>query len=217
VTFKETSDGNMQAYINGVKEGQPKSKEEMAKLVKDCMKEVKDRQSGFKQSGKDLATGVGDGIDNRSGWVYGIVSSFASNILGKLRSGLKEHSPSKATNEMGRFLLQGLGIGIESEEDSLFRQVDKLGKDTLNRFDKSFGDGFNVASKIDINGLSRGMNEQGRYSIKDTQKSAENGSNGANTDIVGAVVEALSKVKIEMDDETMGKFVEKTVTQAVYN
>lgn len=217
VTFKETSDGNMQAYINGVKEGQPKSKEEMAKLVKDCMKEVKDRQSGFKQSGKDLATGVGDGIDNRSGWVYGIVSSFASNILGKLRSGLKEHSPSKATNEMGRFLLQGLGIGIESEEDSLFRQVDKLGKDTLGRFDKSFGGGFRVASKIDVNGLSRGMNEQGRYSIKDSAKEAESVSNGANADIVGAVVEALSKVKIEMDDETMGKFVEKTVTQAVYN
>lgn len=217
VKFKENSDGNMQAYINGVKEGQPKSKAEMAELVKQCMKEVADKKPGFKQGGEDLATGVGNGINNRSGWVFGVVSSFASNILGKLRAGLKEHSPSKATNEMGRFLLQGLGIGIESEEGSLFRQVDQLGKDTLSRFDKSFGDGFNVASKIHISGLSRVMNEQGRYSIKADQKAAENGSNAANTDIVGAVVEALGRVKIEMDDETMGKFVEKTVTQAVYN
>ena len=217
VTFKETSDGNMQAYINGVKEGKPKSKEEMADLVKQCMKEVKDKKTGFKQGGEDLATGVGNGINNRSGWVFGVVGNFASNILSKLREGLKEHSPSKATNEMGRYLLQGLGIGIESEEDSIFKQVDQLGKDTLSRFDKSFGGGFRVASKIDVNGLSRGMNEQGRYSVKDSAKEAENGSNGANADIVGAVVEALSKVKIEMDDETMGKFVEKTVTQAVYN
>lgn len=217
VQFKETSDGNMQAYINGVKEGQPKSKAEMAELVKQCMKEVADKKPGFKQGGEDLATGVGNGINNRSGWVFGVVSSFASSILGKLRAGLKEHSPSKATNEMGRFLLQGLGIGIESEEGSLFRQVDQLGKDTLSRFDKSFDGGFNVASKIDVNGLSRSMNEQGRYSIKEERKAAENGSNAANTDIVGAVVEALGRVRIEMDDETMGKFVEKTVTQAVYN
>lgn len=217
VQFKENSDGNMQAYINGVKEGQPKSKAEMAELVKQCMKEVADKKPGFKQGGEDLATGVGNGINKRSGWVFGVVSNFASSILSKLREGLKEHSPSRATNEMGRFLLQGLGIGIESEEGSLFRQVDQLGKDTLSRFDKAFGGGFNVASKIDINGLSRGMNAQGRYSIKDSVKEPENGSNGANTDIVGAVVEALGKVKIEMDDETMGKFVEKAVTQAVYN
>lgn len=217
VKFKETSDGNMQAYINGVKEGQPKSKAEMAELVKQCMKEVADKKPGFKQGGEDLATGVGNGINNRSGWVFGVVSSFASSILGKLRAGLKEHSPSRATNEMGRFLLQGLGIGIESEEGSIFRQVDKFGRDTLSHFNKAIGEGFEVGSKIDINGLSRGMNAQGRYSIKEDQKAAENGSNATNTDIVGAVVEALGRVKIEMDDETMGKFVEKTVTQAVYN
>lgn len=217
VSFKEGSDGNIQAYINGVKEGQPKSKEEMAKLVKDCMKEVKDRQSGFKQSGSDLATGVGDGIDNRSGWVYGIVSSFASNILGKLRAGLKEHSPSRATRQMGQYLLEGLGIGIDRQEGEIFRQVDQFGKDTLNHFNNSIGDGLNVGLKTDVNGLSRAMNEQGRYSIADTDKTAQNGANGANSDIVGAFMEALSRMKIEMDDETMGKFVEKTVTSAVYN
>ena len=34
--------------------------------------------------------------------------------------------------------------------------------------------------------------------------------------IVGAVVEALGRVHIVLDDEVAGKFVERTVTNAIY-
>jgi hypothetical protein len=35
-------------------------------------------------------------------------------------------------------------------------------------------------------------------------------------DMVSAFKEALSQMKVEMDDEEMGKFVDKTVTRLVY-
>jgi hypothetical protein len=36
-------------------------------------------------------------------------------------------------------------------------------------------------------------------------------------DMVSAFKEALSEMKIEMDDEEMGRFVDKTVTELVYS
>ena len=47
-------------------------------------------------------------------------------------------------------------------------------------------------------------------------KGAKSGSSAFN-DMVSAFKEALYQVKIEMDDEEMGHFVDKTVTRLIYN
>ncbi len=59
------------------------------------------------------------------------------------------------------------------------------------------------------NGISGAMNFEG---------SIGSGASGAVTSesMVNAFKEALSDMKIELDDEVAGKFVEKTVARAIY-
>lgn len=85
------------------------------------------------QMGKYLLDGVRNGIDNqnkRSG-IFNSIASFGSKILSRLKASLEEHSPSKATEEMGQFLLQGLGLGINDEENSLLKQITNVGKNIV--------------------------------------------------------------------------------------
>ena len=49
-----------------------------------------------------------------------------------------------------------------------------------------------------------------------TNNSARYNGYNAQADMVSAFKTALSEMKIELDDEVAGKFVEQTVTRAVY-
>lgn len=83
--------------------------------------------------GQYLLDGIRNGIDNqnkRSG-IFNSIASFGSKILARLKNSLEEKSPSKATQEMGQFLLDGLGIGIDDKENSVLKQITEVGKNIV--------------------------------------------------------------------------------------
>ena len=141
IEFKKGADGLMQMYVNGVAEGKPKSKEEMAQLVTDTINEISKQKTGATTAGEDLIDGVNNGIANerKQSGVFNTIANFGANLLSKLRASLAEASPSKATKEMGEFLLQGLGLGIKAEEQGLLDQVSEVGKHVLDAFDLDEG------------------------------------------------------------------------------
>lgn len=215
IKFKEDGKGNVQMYVNGVKEGQPKSKEAMAKLVTNTIREITKKDPEAKKAGEDLIDGVNRGVanQNKQSGVFATIKRFGSNLLSSLRSSLQEHSPSKATNEMGRFLLEGLGLGIEHEENNLLKQVSNLGKNILQSFDAG----------INTEGLTAGVTSQIQNSIPtstglkyntETLQTAE--SNNSYNNMVKAFQEALASMKIELNDEEAAKFVRRTVEDAIY-
>ena len=65
--------------------------------------------------------------------------------------------------------------------------------------------------------LASGMSDALR--VNGTIEGSAYGTAGNNSfdSMVSAFKQALSEMKIEMDDEEMGKFVDKTVTRLVYN
>lgn len=102
---------------------------------------VKKKLDGMKNIGVDaggnLIEGTKEGINNpaKQSGVFNSIWGFGKNVLKKLKDSLVEKSPSKATNEMGQYLLEGLGLGIEKQENPVLKQVSKFGKsviDTLN-------------------------------------------------------------------------------------
>lgn len=205
IEFKEDGKGNIQAYADGIKLGEPKSKQEMAKLITNTIKEVSNKNPEAKKAGENFIEGVNKGITNRDkqSSVFSSISRFGNSLLSKLKSSLQEKSPSKATKEMGQYLLEGLGLGMENEENSILKQANSLGKSILGSIN---------------GGLAGNLNISAIENIKSSIPNVSNQSliENENFNIIEAFKTALSQMKIELDDEVAGKFVRKTVEDAIY-
>lgn len=212
ISFKEDGKGNVQMYVDGVKEGKPKSKEEMAKLVSETIKEVTKKDKDAKQAGENLINGVNNGIENRNiqSSVFSSIARFGSSLLSKLRTSLQEHSPSKATKEMGQYLLEGLGLGMLKEENSILKQARDFGKSVIASINGGLSDNIKMSAISDIEQSISGINTSTMKSISEARESTD-------TNMVEDFKTALSQMKIELDDENMGKFVDRTVARTIYS
>lgn len=214
--FEDAGNGQVQAYINGVKTGEPKSKEEMAKLASDAIYEISKQKTGATTAGEDLIDGINNGVanQNKQNGVFGTIRSFGFSLLANLRRSLQEQSPSKATKQMGQYLLEGLGLGIEKEEKGLLSQVKNLGTSIVSTFDTSLSaDGLTtgIADQIQAGMPISSSIRNGTSAIQMAESQEYNYKN-----MVLAFQDALASMKIELDDEEAGRFVRRTVENAIY-
>lgn len=218
VEFRNAGGNNVQMYIDGVASGERISRSTMADLVTKTIREISKQETGAEEAGKGLISGFNIGIGNLAmqNSVFGTIGNFAGKLLNKLKSALFEHSPSKATNEMGRFLLQGLKLGIKDEENSVLRQINRFGASVINAFNRELNAGI---SRNAITGIAHALPTD--YKLNNRANLSSNNSSNTypryrNTDMIEAFKTALSEMKIELDDEVAGKFVENTVARAIY-
>lgn len=80
--------------------------------------------------GKNLLTGLADGISSAVGAVVDKVKSVAGSILNGFKDAFDIHSPSKATAKMGNMLMQGLAGGVSDSSNVVMTAVMKMA-DTL--------------------------------------------------------------------------------------
>ena len=139
--------------------------------------------------GSDIVQGIWNGISGAAGWLAGQVQSFATGILDGMKSALGIHSPSRLfRDQVGKRIAQGIGEGFTAEMGSVAGQMQDAMPDP-----SAFVSGRQIA--------------YGGYPAAST---------ASDPNIVDAVIEALGRVHIVLDDEVAGKFVERTVTNAVY-
>lgn len=139
--------------------------------------------------GGDIVRGIWNGISGAAGWLAGQVKSFASGILDGMKDALGIHSPSRLfRDQVGKYIAQGIGEGFTDEMGSVVGQMQDAMPDPS---------AFVSDQQVAYSG----------YSAAGTV---------ANSSVVDAVIEALGRVHIVLDDEVAGKFVERTVTNAIY-
>lgn len=139
--------------------------------------------------GSDIVHGIWDGISGAAGWLGNQVRNFASGILEGMKSALGIHSPSRLfRDQVGKDIARGIGVGFTDEMGSVVGQMQDAMPDPS---------AFASDQQIAYSG----------YSAAGTV---------ANSSVVDAVIEALGRVRIVLDDEVAGKFVERTVTNAIY-
>jgi phage-related protein len=142
----------------------------------------------IKTIGSNLIKGLWNGISDMSGWILNKIKGFGDSILGGIKSFFGIHSPSTVfRDEVGTNLALGLGEGFTNSMGSIT-------KDMQNSIPTEFD------TNATINGISSNV--------------PSSSNNYAN--MVTAFKEALSKMKIELDDEVAGRFVENTVTDLLY-
>lgn len=87
--------------------------------------------AGAYTSGSNAGTwftdGLKAGIQNGQGSLFSAITTLGTTMLGRMKASLKEESPSKATKEMGEFLMQGLGIGMKEGSRAVLGQADAFG------------------------------------------------------------------------------------------
>lgn len=141
--------------------------------------------------GSDIVKGLWNGINDMVGWIGDKIKGFGDSVLNGLKSFFGIASPSKLMRDkVGKYIAQGIGEGFESEIGNVTRQMQDA------------------------------MPDATAFSVDGSMTSAAYQSAGAGFGgyggIVDAVVEALGRVHIVLDDEVAGKFVERTVTNAIY-
>lgn len=216
VEFKDAGDGLVQMYVDGIATGDKKSIAEMQKIVNDTINEVLNKKTSADEAGKNLIGGVNAGISNQNlqNSSFRIISNYGNTLLARLKSSLKEQSPSKATRQMGQFLLEGLGIGMEDEEDSVLNQVQGFGRDMLDTLNGELSNG--ISGDV-ISGLQEALPNQFSINTGLSASRMASEAQSENYGMIEALKKALSQMTVVMDDEEMGRFVDKTVTRLVYN
>ena len=117
---------------------------------------------------------------------------------------LKEQSPSKATREMGEYLIEGLSLGIKDNQNALLNQVDSLGNSVISGL---YNDTMNAMKGLN-NSVSTSLNPTINPSV----------AYDLNYKIMAnAMKEALQEVDVELDDRKIGKFIDKSVSEEVFS
>lgn len=139
--------------------------------------------------GKNIVSGIWDGIQSKAEWLGDKISGFADDVLDGIKGAFGINSPSRVMrDEVGKYLAEGLGVGFTDEMQAVTDEMQAA-------IPTSF-----AAPTL----------EGGEYSPTDIY------GNPTNTALVNAIVTALEGVDVKMDDVTMGRFVRKTVTDAIY-
>lgn len=84
--------------------------------------------------GSDIVKGLWNGINNATSWVIEKVKGFGNSVLSGIKDFFGINSPSKVFAEIGRFLAEGFGIGIEDNADYAIDAVEELGEETTSGF-----------------------------------------------------------------------------------
>lgn len=80
---------------------------------------VKDLPSKMLDIGKNLVMGLWNGISDMTGWVIDKIKGFGESVLGGIKKFFGINSPSTVLrDQVGRFLAEGVGVGIEENEDA---------------------------------------------------------------------------------------------------
>lgn len=215
VQFKNAGDGLVQMYVDGVAQGKPVSKKEAESVVRNTLQGL-DGTSGAEGAGKNLISGFNKGEGNTlmQNAARQTARNFSNSILSNIKATLGIQSPSKKTAEMGRFLVKGLGVGIEDEENSALAQATQFGDNVINAISGAFEGGVSTNA---LEALQTAIpTEFNANMINNTARMAETAQT-ADKSLVGYFKQALSEMKIEMDDREMGRFIDNTVTNLVYN
>lgn len=166
---------------------------ELATKVKEIPQKAKDwileGIQKLKDVGDNFVKGIWEGISDGLGWIKGKLKEWVGNVVDFCKKILGIKSPSKVmADQVGSYMAEGIGEGFADE----MQNVEKQMQDAIpTSFD----------TDLNVNGALGSI-----------------GSGSSSYDsMLNAFKEALSDMKIELDDEIAGKFVERTVARAIYN
>lgn len=148
---------------------------------------VKLNKSG-QSVGRNIVYGLNVGVNKGISSIIPNVEKQVQSLVNAIKKKLKIHSPSRVMrDEVGKYMAQGIGVGFAQEMQKVTQEMND-----------SLPTSFNVQNPT----------------IEATKTGIYDGL--TMIDLVDSFKQALSEMKIELDDEVAGKFVNRTVAKAIY-
>lgn len=108
--------------------------------------------------GKNIVTGIWNGISNMASWLWNKISGWCSSIFDSIKSFFGIHSPSTLfRDKIGKMLPQGLAIGIDADTDKALQAVKNMDNAIYEEMNKSVNYSRNGISISGINGTVNQM------------------------------------------------------------
>lgn len=151
-----------------------KAKTAASNVVTLVTTKLKELPSKLLSIGKDLVTGLWNGINDKLSWLKNKISSFASSVLSSIKSFFGVHSPSTETAWIGDMLDQGLAEGLLDNINDPVKAMQKVTTGVLG-----------AAGEVDGLALSRDLQNSTAATV--TAQIADSGIMGALDKILTAI------------------------------
>lgn len=105
-----------------------KAREGARNVVQNVTSTLRELPSKVLSIGKDVVTGLWNGISSAGSWIRSKISGWCSGIINSIKSFFHIGSPSKLMrDEIGKWLPRGVAEGIEDETKSAVKAAQKMG------------------------------------------------------------------------------------------
>lgn len=201
VEFKAVASNLVQAYVDGIMTGQPTTVEAIRKIATASEAELKLFHDNGLEIGSSYVDGLVKGIRENTYKAVEASKQMGHAATGGLKSSVQVQSPSRITKWIGQMFDAGFITGVEKDKKAVMKSVSQMG----DQASASFADSMKAATV--------GINSKINASSGSTSRAR---SGNVMTDMIAAFKDALSQMKIELDDREVGQFVEGTVAKAIY-
>nr|DAJ48887.1 MAG TPA: minor tail protein [Caudoviricetes sp.] len=128
-TMVQKTRGGFKKAVSSISEKISDAKANATKFAAGVVDSVKSIPDKVKDIGKNLVTGLWNGISNMSEWVSSKIKGFGDNILSDLKSFFEIHSPSKVMEEqIGKNLALGVAQGITKNQKNAKKSASEMGE-----------------------------------------------------------------------------------------
>lgn len=111
-----------------------KAKAAASDLVESVTETIKSLPGKVYNIGKDIVTGIWDGIKSMVGWIGEKIGGFVDGIVKGFTDGFQIGSPSKVlSKEVGRWLPPGITVGVEDAMPKAERSLQNMVDDMIGR------------------------------------------------------------------------------------
>lgn len=86
--------------------------------------------------GSNIVKGLWNGISSATGWLKEKINGFASGIIGGFKKAFGIASPAKKLMPVGKFINEGLAVGLERSRESVLDSVSGLSDDVISEYKK---------------------------------------------------------------------------------
>lgn len=106
----------------------------------------------FTQAGRNIIDGIVNGIKNGAGAVVDFIKNICSNALNAVKSFFGIKSPSRVMAQMGNYLMEGFGKGINDEADTVINAAESAADGVLGAFDNMAANVGSMQSQFGVDG-----------------------------------------------------------------
>jgi hypothetical protein len=172
----------------GIIKAIPQLVEKLPQIITSMVKGLKDGIGKIGEVGKNLVSGLWEGISGSIDWIKNKIKGWVGDVTKFLKKLFGINSPSRVfKEEIGTNLALGVGEGFA---------------DTMSEVSKEMGEAIPTEFDADISTSMSGASAASQMSTYDM--------------MVSAFEQALTKVKVVMDDREMGGFVVNHIERAVF-